>query len=39
MIHGYGCWWRVGVAETSDSERTRAARERMQENLRRARPY
>ncbi len=39
MIHGYGSWWRVGVAETSDSEATAAAHARMQAQLKRARQY
>jgi 3D-(3,5/4)-trihydroxycyclohexane-1,2-dione acylhydrolase (decyclizing) len=39
MIHGYGSWWRVGVAETSASKRTAAAYERMKAQLKRARPY
>ena len=39
MVHGYGSWWHVGVAETSTSEDTAAAHERMQAQLKRARPY
>ena len=39
MIHGYGSWWRVGVAETSTSDKTAAAHERMKAQLKRARPY
>lgn len=39
MIHGYGSWWRVGVAEVSESERTAAAYRRQQESLRSARQY
>jgi 3D-(3,5/4)-trihydroxycyclohexane-1,2-dione acylhydrolase (decyclizing) len=39
MVHGYGSWWRVGVAETSTSKETAAAHERMKTQLKRARPY
>jgi 3D-(3,5/4)-trihydroxycyclohexane-1,2-dione acylhydrolase (decyclizing) len=39
MAHGYSSWWRCGVADVSTSERTAAAHERMQAQLKRARPY
>jgi 3D-(3,5/4)-trihydroxycyclohexane-1,2-dione acylhydrolase (decyclizing) len=39
MVHGYSSWWRVGVAETSTSERTAAAHQQMKEQLKRARFY
>ncbi|EXI62718.1 3D-(3,5/4)-trihydroxycyclohexane-1,2-dione hydrolase [Mannheimia granulomatis] len=39
MAHGYGCWWHVGVAEVSESERIQQARARSQEQLAKARKY
>ncbi|MFA9498900.1 3D-(3,5/4)-trihydroxycyclohexane-1,2-dione acylhydrolase (decyclizing) [Mannheimia sp. E30BD] len=39
MAHGYGCWWHVGVAEVSESERIQQARTRSQEQLAKARKY
>jgi 3D-(3,5/4)-trihydroxycyclohexane-1,2-dione acylhydrolase (decyclizing) len=39
MAHGYSCWWRVGVAETSNSESIAAAHARQQAQAQRARPY
>lgn len=39
MSHGYDAWWRVGVAEVSESESVGAAYEHMQENIDKARLY
>lgn len=39
MAHGYGCWWHVGVAEVSESERIQQARARSEEQLSKARQY
>ncbi|WP_373820203.1 3D-(3,5/4)-trihydroxycyclohexane-1,2-dione acylhydrolase (decyclizing) [Glaesserella sp.] len=39
MAHGYGSWWHVGVAEVSDSERIRAAKQRAEQELAKARKY
>ena len=39
MSGGYESWWRVGVAEVSESERVHAAYEDMQENIKLAREY
>ena len=39
MSDGYDAWWRVGVAEVSESERVRLAYEEMQENIEKARLY
>ncbi len=39
MSDGYDAWWRVGVAEVSESERVRIAYEEMQENIEKARLY
>lgn len=39
MAHGYGSWWHVGVAEVSESERVRQARQRAEEQLAKARRY
>lgn len=39
MAHGYGCWWHVGVAEVSESERIQQARQRSEEQLAKARKY
>lgn len=39
MSGGYDSWWRVGVAEVSESETVRAAYEDMKENIKKARLY
>lgn len=39
MTDGYGAWWNVGVASTSQNEAVRAAYENKQENLKKARKY
>lgn len=39
MAHGYGCWWHVGVAEVSESEKIQQARQRSEQNLALARKY
>lgn len=39
MSDGYDAWWRVGVAEVSESETVKAAYEDMQENIKKARLY
>lgn len=39
MTDGYGAWWNVGVAGTSESEQVRAAYERKVKNLEKARKY
>jgi len=39
MTHGYGSWWRVGVAEVSTSETVTAAYEEMKKNIALARAY
>jgi 3D-(3,5/4)-trihydroxycyclohexane-1,2-dione acylhydrolase (decyclizing) len=39
MIHGYLSWWRVGVAEVSNSEATAQAHERQKAMLAKARKY
>lgn len=39
MTHGYGGWWRVGVAEVSDREAVRNARKDLDEHLAQARRY
>lgn len=39
MSDGYDSWWRVGVAEVSESEAVRAAYEDMKENIAKARLY
>ena len=39
MSGGYESWWRVGVAEVSESERVHACYEDMQENIKLAREY
>ena len=36
---GYDSWWDVPVAEVSESERVRAARERYEVDLRRERTF
>lgn len=39
MTDGYDSWWRVGVAEVSESETVRACYEDMAENIKKARLY
>ena len=39
MTDGYGAWWHVGVAGTSENERVRSAYENKQKNLEKARRY
>lgn len=39
MSDGYDAWWRVGVAEISESETVRKAYSEMQENIAKARVY
>ncbi|MFZ5967553.1 MAG: 3D-(3,5/4)-trihydroxycyclohexane-1,2-dione acylhydrolase (decyclizing) [Bacillota bacterium] len=39
MIHKYHSWWRVGVAEVSESERIQGVYKKLQENIDRARRY
>lgn len=39
MVHGYGCWWHVGVAEVSNKETIQEAQRRSIENLNKARRY
>jgi len=39
MSHGYDAWWRVGVAEVSESEAVQAAFENMKEEIEKARLY
>ncbi|MGN1417925.1 MAG: 3D-(3,5/4)-trihydroxycyclohexane-1,2-dione acylhydrolase (decyclizing) [Acutalibacteraceae bacterium] len=39
MSDGYDSWWRVGVAEVSESETVKAAYEDMQKNIKKARLY
>lgn len=39
MTDGYGAWWHVGVASTSENEKVREAHERKKENLKKARKY
>lgn len=39
MTDGYGAWWHVGVAETSENEKVRGAYENKQKNLEKARKY
>ncbi len=39
MTDGYDSWWRVGVAEVSESETVQAAYEDMKENIAKARLY
>lgn len=39
MSNGYDSWWRVGVAEVSESETVRAAYEDMKKNIEKARLY
>lgn len=39
MSHGYGAWWRVGVAEVSESEAVQSAYENMNKEIEKARLY
>lgn len=39
MTDGYGAWWNVGVASTSQNEAVRSAYSRKKENLEKARKY
>ena len=39
MSHGYDAWWRVGVAEVSESEAVREAYDAMQADIKKARLY
>lgn len=39
MSSGYGAWWRVGVAEVSESQAVKDAYNAMNENIKRARLY
>lgn len=39
MSHGYDAWWRVGVAEVSESETVRTAYEAMKAEIEKARLY
>lgn len=39
MSHGYDSWWRVGVAEVSESKAVQEAYEKMSENIKKARLY
>lgn len=39
MVHGYGSWWRVGVAEVSTNEKIQDAHRRLSENMEKARRY
>jgi 3D-(3,5/4)-trihydroxycyclohexane-1,2-dione acylhydrolase (decyclizing) len=39
MSHGYDAWWRVGVAEVSESETVQAAYKDMKCNIEKARQY
>ncbi|WP_182185961.1 3D-(3,5/4)-trihydroxycyclohexane-1,2-dione acylhydrolase (decyclizing) [Pectinatus frisingensis] len=39
MAHGYGDWWRVGVAEVSDNSRIKEAYTQNSRKLKEARPY
>lgn len=39
MTDGYGAWWHVGVASTSENEKVRAAYEGRKQNLEKARKY
>ncbi len=39
MTDGYDSWWRVGVAEVSESERVQSCYEDMAENIKKARLY
>ena len=39
MIHGYGSWWHVGVAEVSEKEKIRKVHERSVKHINEARRY
>ncbi|KGK89907.1 3D-(3,5/4)-trihydroxycyclohexane-1,2-dione acylhydrolase (decyclizing) [Clostridium sp. HMP27] len=39
MVHGYGSWWRVGVAEVSDKEKIQETYKKLRENIDKARQY
>ncbi|KAE9527631.1 3D-(3,5/4)-trihydroxycyclohexane-1,2-dione acylhydrolase (decyclizing) [Testudinibacter aquarius] len=39
MVHGYGSWWHVGVAEVSEKERVREAFQKAEIQINRARRY
>ncbi|TNH04205.1 3D-(3,5/4)-trihydroxycyclohexane-1,2-dione acylhydrolase (decyclizing) [Testudinibacter sp. TR-2022] len=39
MVHGYGSWWHVGVAEVSQKERVREAFQKAEIQINRARRY
>ena len=39
MIHKYHSWWRVGVAEVSESERIQGVYKKLRENIGKARHY
>ena len=39
MTDGYGAWWHVGVAGTSENEKVRGAYENKRKNLEKARKY
>jgi len=39
MSRGYGAWWRVGVAEVSETEAVQSAYENMNEEIKKARLY
>lgn len=39
MIHGYGSWWHVGVAEVSEKETIRKAYENSVKHINEARRY
>ncbi|MDH2999758.1 3D-(3,5/4)-trihydroxycyclohexane-1,2-dione acylhydrolase (decyclizing) [Chelonobacter oris] len=39
MVHGYGSWWHVGVAEVSEKERVREAFKNAEIQINRARRY
>lgn len=39
MIHKYDSWWRVGVAEVSESARTQTVYQHLRDNIKKARQY
>ncbi|WP_186429550.1 3D-(3,5/4)-trihydroxycyclohexane-1,2-dione acylhydrolase (decyclizing) [Clostridium sp. BSD9I1] len=39
MVHGYGSWWRVGVAEVSHKEKIQETYKKLRENIDKARQY
>lgn len=39
MVHGYGSWWRVGVAEVSNKEKIQETYKKLRENIDKARQY